>query len=243
MNGNIIIAHGMRRGQQNKALETFISELIKDEIHHYHIAFLESEHQDLETVMTTLIQNGVIHFKIVPLLIFSATHYLKDIPNIIREMEQMYPGITVEVSEPLGTHPLMTKIIMQRIDDALVDEEQQVGIVVVAHGNINGKYTKAHDEVQTCVQTLQLNHPTYARTLYGSISFTLDLKDIAKQYQRLIVVPLFLYDGRLVNKVKQQINDMAINTDIHITPSINFDPILKRIIKDRLENLMTTIKM
>ena len=69
MNGNIIIAHGMRRGQQNKALETFISELIKDEIHHYHIAFLESEHQDLETVMTTLIQNGVIHFKIVPLLI------------------------------------------------------------------------------------------------------------------------------------------------------------------------------
>lgn len=243
VNGNIIVAHGMRRGRQNQALEAFISELVKDDIHHYDIAFLESEHQDLAKVMMTLIQSGVVHFKIVPLLIFSAMHYLKDIPNIVHEMKQMYPGITVEVSEPLGTHPLMTEIIMQRIEDALGDEEQHVGIVVVAHGNISGKFTKAHDELQACVQTLQLNHPTYARTLYGSISFMHDLKDIARQYRKLIVVPLFLYDGRLVNKVRQQINDMTISADIHMTPSINFDPILKRIIKDRLENLITPIKI
>lgn len=37
--------------------------------------------------------------------------------------------------------------------------------------------------------------------------------------------------------MKQQMNDMVINTDIHITPSINFDPILKQIINDRLESL------
>lgn len=237
VNGNIIVAHGMRRGRQNQALEAFISELVKDDIHHYHIAFLESEHQDLETVMTTLIQSGVKQLKIVPLLLFSAMHYLKDIPNIVHEMKRRYPDIKVEVSEPLGTHPLMTEIIMQCIDEVRVDEMQQVGVVVVAHGNINGKFTKAHEELQTCVQHLQINKPTYARTLYGEISFIHDLEDIARQYQKLIVVPLFLYDGRLVNKVKQQMNDMVINTDIHITPSINFDPILKQIINDRLESL------
>ncbi|MDI1633205.1 sirohydrochlorin chelatase, partial [Staphylococcus aureus] len=31
MNGNIIVAHGMRHGRQNQALEAFISELVKDE--------------------------------------------------------------------------------------------------------------------------------------------------------------------------------------------------------------------
>ena len=101
--GNIIVAHGMRRGRQNQALEAFISELVKDDIHHYHIAFLESEHQDLETVMTTLIQSGVKQLKVVPLLLFSAMHYLKDIPNIVHEMKRRYPDIKVEVSEPLGT--------------------------------------------------------------------------------------------------------------------------------------------
>ncbi|WP_444424785.1 sirohydrochlorin chelatase [Staphylococcus aureus] len=237
MNGNIIVAHGMRRGRQNQALEAFISELVKDDIHHYHIAFLESEHQDLETVMTTLIQSGVKQLKVVPLLLFSAMHYLKDIPDIVHEMKRWYPDIKVEVSEPLGTHPLMRRLIEQRICDALAGYEQQVGVVVVAHGNINGKFTKAHEELQTCAQNLQISKPTYARTLYGEISFIHDLEDIARQYQKLIVVPLFLYDGRLVNKVKQQMNDMVINTDIHITPSINFDPILKQIINDRLESL------
>ena len=70
-------------------------------------------------------------------------HYLKDIPNIVHEMKRRYPDIKVEVGEPLGTHPLMTEIIMQRIDEVRVDEMQQVGVVVVAHGNINGKFTKA----------------------------------------------------------------------------------------------------
>lgn len=243
VNGNIIVAHGMRHGRQNQALEAFISELVKDDIHHYDIAFLESEHQDLETVMTTLIQSGVDHFKIVPLLIFSAMHYLKDIPNIVHEMKRRYPDIKVEVSEPLGTHPLMRRLIEQRICDALAGDEQQVGVMVVAHGNINGNFTKAHEELQICAQHLQINKPAYARTLYGEISFTHDLESISKRYQKLIVVPLFLYDGRLVNKVKQQMNDMVINTDIHFTPSINFDPILKQIINDRLESLMIPMKI
>ena len=38
-------------------------------------------------------------------------------------------------------------------------------------------------------------------------------------------------------------NDMVINTDIHFTPSINFDPILKQIINDRLESLMIPMKI
>ncbi len=65
--------------------------------------------------MMMLIQSGVDHFKIVPLLIFSAMHYLKDIPNIVHEMKRRYRDIKVEVSEPLGTHPLMRRLIEQRI--------------------------------------------------------------------------------------------------------------------------------
>ena len=50
-------------------------------------------------------------------------------------------------------------------------------------------------------------------------------------------MPLFLFDGRLVNKVKRLISEMDIHCDLHITPSINFDTILKLIIRERLEQL------
>jgi sirohydrochlorin ferrochelatase len=51
------------------------------------------------------------------------------------------------------------------------------------------------------------------------------------------VVPMFLYDGRLVNKVKGLISEMDIANELHMTPSINFDPILKSIIRERLKEL------
>ena len=48
---------------------------------------------------------------------------------------------------------------------------------------------------------------------------------------------MFLYDGRLVNKVKRLISEMDIQGTLHITPSINFDNILKEIISERLKQL------
>ena len=59
---------------------------------------------------------------------------------------------------------------------------------------------KQYEELQTCVQHLQINKPTYARTLYGEISFIHDLEDIARQYQKLIVVPLFYMTEDLLTK-------------------------------------------
>ena len=45
MIGNILVAHGMRKGNQNEALEEFIGTLLKDEQYYYELAFLESETQ------------------------------------------------------------------------------------------------------------------------------------------------------------------------------------------------------
>ena len=37
--GNILVAHGMRKGEQNRALEEFITTLLKNEDYHYELAF------------------------------------------------------------------------------------------------------------------------------------------------------------------------------------------------------------
>ena len=79
--------------------------------------------------------------------------------------------------------------------------------------------------------------PIYCRTLYGDITFRNDLDQLSNAYDELIVVPMFLYDGRLVNKVKRLISEMDIQGTLHITPSINFDNILKEIISERLKQL------
>ena len=58
MVGNILVAHGMRKGNQNKALEEFITTLLKDEEYHYELAFLESDTQSLEITMEKMIEKA-----------------------------------------------------------------------------------------------------------------------------------------------------------------------------------------
>lgn len=235
--GNILVAHGMRKGEQNRALEEFITTLLKNEDYHYELAFLESDTQNLEITMEKMIEKGVSRFRIVPLLIFRAMHYIGDIPEILKEMKVKHPHIKSEMSEPLGTHPYMKKLVEKRIADVKLQETSNAATVIIAHGNGSGRFTKAHDELKEFVKTIDSNQPVYARALYGVLTFRNDLDEISKNYDDLIIVPLFLFDGRLVNKVKRLISEMDIHCDLHITPSINFDTILKLIIRERFEQL------
>lgn len=43
MVANILVAHGMRQGDQNEALTGFVAQLLEHESYPYDLAFIESE--------------------------------------------------------------------------------------------------------------------------------------------------------------------------------------------------------
>ena len=51
MVANILVAHGMRKGDQNKALSEFIDGLLQDETYAYELAFIESEEKALKILL------------------------------------------------------------------------------------------------------------------------------------------------------------------------------------------------
>ncbi|SUM02798.1 Sirohydrochlorin ferrochelatase [Staphylococcus devriesei] len=235
MVANILVAHGMRKGEQNKALGEFLEHLLSDETYDYELAFIESEEKSIEKTVERLIRQGETRFKVVPLLIFSAMHYIVDIPEILENIKHTHPEISYEISDPLGTHDYMVDLVEKRINDVQIDKTKNYAIVLIAHGSFS--YTQAHEELKEFSGKLTQEAPIYSRTLYGDITFRNDLDQLSRQYEELIIVPLFLYDGRLVNKVKRLISEMEIESTLHITPSINFDNILKLIISERLAQL------
>ena len=232
---NILVAHGMRKGDQNKALGEFLDRLLSDETYEYELAFIESEEKSIENTIGRLIKQGETQFKVVPLLIFSAMHYIVDVPEILSNIKKDHPEISYEISEPLGTHDYMVDLVEKRIQDVEISTSSNYAIVLIAHGSFS--YTKAHDELKEFSEKMNQPVPIYCRTLYGDITFRNDLDQLSNEYDELIVVPMFLYDGRLVNKVKRLISEMDIQGTLYITPSINFDNILKRIISERLKQL------
>lgn len=60
---------------------------------------------------------------------------------------------------------------------------------------------------------------------------------ILEETQNILIVPIFLYDGYLVNKMKSKISKMRMANHIEYTESLNFHPILEMIIKDQITQL------
>lgn len=132
---NILVIHGMRKGEQNNIIYDFVQQLMRSKHRHVHIAFLESEKRNLKVVIDNLISHGYFEFNIIPVLLFPAKHYLYDIPSVLKSLKNAHPHIINNIAQPLGTHREMPNIINRRIAKALVTAEHVNRIILIAHGS------------------------------------------------------------------------------------------------------------
>lgn len=236
MTTNIIVIHGMRTGEQNKILKEFVQYLLHKETFNYHIAFLESESQSLEVIIASLMRKGIYQFHIVPLLLFPAKHYLYDIPCILKRIKAVYPELVFNIAQPLGTHALMSYLIRNKLDKAINDDAMIDAVILMAHGST--QYHQPNLILKRLVKTCHVNDkPVYMMTLYGEFSYQSKLSKCAKQHKKILIIPVFLYDGYILKKMKLSIEIMNLSASIVYSSAINFSPILASIIRDRVNQL------
>lgn len=229
----ILIVHGMRKGKLNETLEQFVHELFDDTSIDYDVAFLESEERSLDTVIKATVQQGYQAVNLMPLLLFTASHYYEDIADQMKVWTAQYPQVHFVLAEPLGTHPAMADWVSKQLVRYEHEIDDTTGVVILAHGNAR------FDEPDLALTQLAEQHSNeqiqcYPSMVYGKLKFKETLPPLATAYDKLLVIPFFFYDGYLVNKTKRKIAEMALPTEIVYTTAINFDPVLKTIILARI---------
>ncbi|SOC43662.1 sirohydrochlorin chelatase [Salinicoccus kekensis] len=228
---HLLLAHGTRRGGLNKRLVSHIEDVMAPHEAEFSIAFLESETEDAYTVIGRLIDEGTEHIIITPLLMLPASHLKKDIPEIASYFRSSYPRLKIDIRPALSNHPLIQEIVRQRISEA--EKKGATGIAVVAHGNPD--YPEAGATLAAFTETLDAGYPAHPMTLYGDPGLEEVLTEIAGRYDHMIIVPLFLYDGVMTDKVKSVIESLNLHTSYEVTPSLDFDPLLGRVIVDHMD--------
>ncbi|UEX90446.1 sirohydrochlorin chelatase [Staphylococcus ratti] len=233
MRKTILVVHGMRKGKLNETLLNFVNQTFEGEVTDYEVAFLESEVIQLEEVIQNAIDAGYKRIQLVPLLLFTASHYYEDIEALYDKCQQTYPNVHFILGKPLGTHPKMAEWVASQIATYSNEVNDETGIVVLAHGNAR------FDEPDVALRKIcdKLSTPQmscYPSMVYGELQFQKTLPPVAEKYNKLLVIPFFFYDGYLVNKTKRQIAALQLPNEIVYTEAINFHPILKEIVQVRI---------
>jgi sirohydrochlorin cobaltochelatase len=244
MNGAVlIVGHGSREERANRELEALVAR------HRTLLAGAEVAHAYVELarplVDEALADLGARHRRVVvlPLFLFLVGHAKNDIPIALHRARAAYPQVQLLSGRELGLHPLLLEILFQRAAVAMggaptEEERARTVAVVVGRGSsdpdANGDFCKLarlFGEGRGFRAVL----PAFIGITTPRLEETLELAARLRP-GRLLIVPHFLFGGRLVDRIRDEAAAFAgrypwirITVAQHLGP----DPRLNTILEQR----------
>lgn len=81
-------------------------------------AFMELSQPDIPTVVKQFVDCGESELLVIPYFLFMGNHIKKDIPEILNQQKELYPELTIKFGRPIGFEPLLSDILIKRIEEA-----------------------------------------------------------------------------------------------------------------------------
>ena len=118
--GVAIFAHGSAVESANEAVRATVAEFIaRSGCELVETSFLELGQPDLRGAVERLVARGAVRVVVVPYFLTPGKHLQRDLPRIVSELEESYPGIQIAITPPLDGHPGLADILADRAKEAL----------------------------------------------------------------------------------------------------------------------------
>lgn len=110
----LLVDHGSKRAAANDMLQDIATMLQEKTDLRIHTAHMELAEPTIADGVEKCVQDGAKHIIVVPYFLSPGRHSTTDIPNIMQECASKFQDLTYEVRPPIGTHPGMIDIILDR---------------------------------------------------------------------------------------------------------------------------------
>ena len=118
--GVIVVDHGSRRDESNSMLPRVVE--LFQQLSGYPIvepAHMELAAPSIAESFTACVRRGATTVVIFPYFLLPGRHWDQDIPALAAAAARQHPGVRYLVTAPLGLHPLMARIMQDRIEHCL----------------------------------------------------------------------------------------------------------------------------
>lgn len=115
----LVIAHGSRVAAANADLErlaALIAERRPGEIVEH--AFLELAEPTIPQAFDACVARGASEVRLLPWFLSAGAHVTQDLERYRRQFQEQQPSIICRLCPPLGLHPLMIDILLDRLQEA-----------------------------------------------------------------------------------------------------------------------------
>ncbi|WP_377865905.1 sirohydrochlorin chelatase [Bacillus sp. R86525] len=232
MKGIVYVGHGSRLQEGNEQFIHFIQSVMKERNERIQkMAFLELTNPTIQDAVTEAIIEGATEIMIVPVLLFAAAHYKRDIPFEIEQLQKKYPYIAFSVVPPFSTHPHMVELVAKRIRETMPLQGGS-SILLVGRGSSDPQPIYELQQIGTAVERKLGMSVSCSFLTKGTPTFTAELKTITSTASHVYVMPYLLFTGLLLQKIKLHTKKYD-----HVTTCncLQFDTYMKLVLLERME--------
>jgi sirohydrochlorin ferrochelatase len=114
----LLMAHGSRRPKANADLDYLVDQLRQQG--RYPIvqaSFLELAEPDIEQGAAQCVAQGATRVLMLPYFLSAGKHVQQDLTEICQRLANRFPHVDFHLGEPLGRHPLLLDIVIQRAQE------------------------------------------------------------------------------------------------------------------------------
>jgi sirohydrochlorin ferrochelatase len=118
MRAALLIAHGSRRAAANDDLHKLTAQVVeRGEFDVVEPAFLELAEPDIPAAAAKCVARGATEVRMLPYFLSMGVHVAEDLEEHRAAFVEKSPGVTFRVLPPLGLHPRLVEVVMERLDD------------------------------------------------------------------------------------------------------------------------------
>jgi hypothetical protein len=224
----IALGHGSRHQAAQHGVDTLAAAAGQALNVTAYSAYLDLNQPSLVDVARSLVVAGHRRAVVVPLLFTTAFHSKVDVPAAVQEAK-LKSGLHLELADGLGVGQDIARILAQRVArDAPTDAD----IAVYSVGTGNKKANHSVADLGEVVAGLT------GRTVHVvAATFGDSIEDIAAKCTSLHIVPLFVTEGVLLDRVVTQLPYIATETGTAVTASKPLTVALTDIVADRYRSV------
>ncbi|WP_244877282.1 sirohydrochlorin chelatase [Shouchella lehensis] len=242
MQAILYVGHGSRVQTGNEQFKTFIDRIKSSFSHFQTYAFIELSAPTIQEGIDRCVKAGATKIAVVPVLLLTAYHANKDIPDELKKAKRRYPSIELTYGRPFGIHQDVIQVAMDRLKQAGLQtmngtREEGTTILVIGRGSSDGNQPSdvakigrllyerlACDNVE--IAFLAATTPTVEQGL---------LKCERLRAKNVYVLPYLLFTGILMNELAQQIKvrNQGTDTNYILCDFLGFDFGLEGVLEAR----------
>lgn len=112
--GLLLIAHGSRHAEANADLEHVAEQMRQRGYEIAVAAYLELAEPNIEAGGVRCVELGAQRVVMVPYFLSAGVHVRRDLTEARQRLAWRFPDVTFRLTEPLGRHPLLIDVVVDR---------------------------------------------------------------------------------------------------------------------------------